>query len=90
MAKPRNITIVEAMLAFQSPCLVHDKQERLSVVCDGLTVTVDYNCRIVILRPSGPIRGYIDPFGIPNNDVGIVLERSRASPQRADARAGRF
>ena len=79
------MTLIKARRTFQSPRLICVVEMSLPVVGDRLPFPIDNERSVVILGICRPSFGRIYLFGITSDNVTIMLQGSRARPERADA-----
>ena len=72
--------------AFECPCLIGIKEERLPIICDSFPIRVDCDGRVVILWRSRPLRTQIHLLRIAYCNDTIVFEGCCPGPQGCDAR----
>lgn len=81
------MALEESILPFQCPRLIYRVQGRLAVISDRFSVTIDDDGRVVVLGTRRPYGGNIDPFGVPDDDIRVVLQCRGPGPKGTDTRA---
>lgn len=89
ISEARESTLVESG-SLESPSLVGIVQVRLSIMTDRVSILVDDDCRVEVLRGSRPPMRNVYFFWIANNQFCIILESSGSGPNRSNASTSRL
>lgn len=83
----RDKAIIETPVSFQCPCFAGVIQKGLSIVCNGLFISVDDDYRLIMFWARGPFMRNVDCFRVTDGDDAIIFESDCPGPRRRNTGA---